>query len=345
MCCGTHRRNRRERCLARTESRAPAIRSHPRDTAARAASQIAAGTLCRRRSHALATRCPPYRSVLVSIHADFAPASQMTYVAGVDFGTQSVRVSIVDHLDGVAGFGTSEYPIERRRDDPDFATQSHAAHMDALVEAMRRALADAGVAGSEIMALALDTTGSTVVPVGKGSHSAQRLLPLVRSPCVGRGGADHRGGTRHRAAGDPRLRRRLFVGMGFCQAAALAAAPSGAARRSSSPRSSIATWSRRCSRASPIPISCREASAPWATSGSGVLRTAACRRRSFWSRSIRCSPASAPSSAAGTRLLNGSPATLTPEWANRLGLARGDSDSGRRLRRSLGRDRRGHRRR
>lgn len=92
----------------------------------------------------------------------------MTYVAGVDFGTQSVRVSIVDHLAGVAGFGTAEYPIERRRDDPDFATQSHAAHMDALVEAMRRALADADVAGNEIKALALDTTGSTVVPVGKG---------------------------------------------------------------------------------------------------------------------------------------------------------------------------------
>ncbi|MGH7523587.1 MAG: ribulokinase [Gemmatimonadales bacterium] len=92
----------------------------------------------------------------------------MTYVAGVDFGTQSVRVSIVDHLTGVAGFATAEYPIERRRDDPDFATQSHADHMKALVTAMRLALADAGVSGNEIKALALDTTGSTVVPVGEG---------------------------------------------------------------------------------------------------------------------------------------------------------------------------------
>ncbi len=92
----------------------------------------------------------------------------MTYVAGVDFGTQSVRVSIVDHLSGVAGFGVAEYPIERRRDDPDFATQSHTDHMKALVAAMRAALADAGVSGNQIKALALDTTGSTVVPLGEG---------------------------------------------------------------------------------------------------------------------------------------------------------------------------------
>ena len=92
----------------------------------------------------------------------------MTLVAGVDFGTQSVRVSIVDHLEGVVGFATSEYPIKRDRADPDFATQSHEAHMHALVEAMHGALASAGTAGAAIKALALDTTGSTVVPLGQG---------------------------------------------------------------------------------------------------------------------------------------------------------------------------------
>jgi L-ribulokinase len=93
--------------------------------------------------------------------------SVMTLVAGVDFGTQSVRVSIVDHIEGVVGFGTAEYPVKRDRKDPDFATQSHASHMSALVEAMRAALAHARVPGSEIKAMALDTTGSTVVPVGR----------------------------------------------------------------------------------------------------------------------------------------------------------------------------------
>ena len=92
----------------------------------------------------------------------------MTLVAGVDFGTQSVRVSIVDHITGVVGFGTAEYPVIRERNDPDFATQSHDAHMNALVDAMQLALANAKIAGNQIKALALDTTGSTVVPVGAG---------------------------------------------------------------------------------------------------------------------------------------------------------------------------------
>ena len=92
----------------------------------------------------------------------------MTVVAGVDFGTQSVRVSIVESARGVIGHGVSEYPVQRRNTDPDFATQSHDDHMRALVKAMRRALRDAGVAGSIVRAMAIDTTGSTVIPVGEG---------------------------------------------------------------------------------------------------------------------------------------------------------------------------------
>jgi L-ribulokinase len=92
----------------------------------------------------------------------------MALVAGVDFGTQSVRVSIVDHVTGVVGFATSDYPVKRDRADPDFATQSHASHLAALVDAMRLALADAKVSGSDIQSIALDTTGSTVVPLGAG---------------------------------------------------------------------------------------------------------------------------------------------------------------------------------
>ena len=96
----------------------------------------------------------------------------MTLVAGVDFGTQSVRVSIVDHVAGVVGFGVAEYPVHRDAGDPDLATQSHADHMRALAEAMRAALAEAGTGGEAVQALAIDTTGSTVIPVGEG------LVPL-----------------------------------------------------------------------------------------------------------------------------------------------------------------------
>jgi L-ribulokinase len=89
----------------------------------------------------------------------------MSIVAGVDFGTLSVRVSIVDSKRGRVGSGTADYPLHRRRDDPDHATQSHADHMRALAEAMQLALKSAGVAGSAIEALAIDTTGSSVIPV------------------------------------------------------------------------------------------------------------------------------------------------------------------------------------
>ncbi|MBC7894038.1 MAG: ribulokinase [Cytophagaceae bacterium] len=92
----------------------------------------------------------------------------MTIVAGVDFGTESVRVAIVDHAAGVIGSGTAGYEVHRRAGDPDFATQSHRAHLEGLERAMHSALADAKVDGSVVAALAIDTTGSTVVVVGAG---------------------------------------------------------------------------------------------------------------------------------------------------------------------------------
>jgi L-ribulokinase len=89
----------------------------------------------------------------------------MGIVAGVDYGTLSVRVSIVDSRKGRLGSGVGEYPLHRRREDPDFATQSHADHMNALAQAMAKALAAAGVAGDAVEALAIDTTGSSIIPV------------------------------------------------------------------------------------------------------------------------------------------------------------------------------------
>lgn len=96
----------------------------------------------------------------------------MPIVAGVDFGTQSVRVAIVDSERGTIGAGVAEYPVHRDRHDPNFATQSHTSHMDALAIATHRALADANVNGTDVLAIALDTTGSTVIPVD------EQLVPL-----------------------------------------------------------------------------------------------------------------------------------------------------------------------
>ncbi|MCA1686844.1 MAG: ribulokinase [Planctomycetia bacterium] len=96
----------------------------------------------------------------------------MSIVAGVDFGTLSVRVSIVDSERGTLGSGTASYPLLRRADDPDHASQRHADHMNALTDAMGRAVASSGLEGRLVEALAVATTGSTVVPVGAG------LVPL-----------------------------------------------------------------------------------------------------------------------------------------------------------------------
>ena len=67
----------------------------------------------------------------------------MAIVAGVDFGTLSIRVTIVDTDRGRLGSGVAEFPLQRKKDDPDYATQSHTDHMRALAEAMRKAVSSA----------------------------------------------------------------------------------------------------------------------------------------------------------------------------------------------------------
>jgi L-ribulokinase len=96
----------------------------------------------------------------------------MAIVAGVDFGTLNVRVSIFDSRNGRLGSAAAGYPLFRKKEDPDHVTQRHADHMEALVSATRQALQEAAVAGDRVEALALDTTGSSVIPVGEG------LVPL-----------------------------------------------------------------------------------------------------------------------------------------------------------------------
>jgi L-ribulokinase len=92
----------------------------------------------------------------------------MAIVAGVDFGTLSVRVTLVDSKNGPIGTASASYPLHRRRDDPNYATQSHNDQMAALTAATKDALKSTGISGADIAAIALDTTGSSVVPVGEG---------------------------------------------------------------------------------------------------------------------------------------------------------------------------------
>ena len=96
----------------------------------------------------------------------------MSIVAGVDFGTLSVRVSIFDRDRGRLGAGLASYPLKRSKNNPHQATQSHRDQMAALEIAMRKAIAASGIDGNAIDALAIDATGSSVIPVDK------KLQPL-----------------------------------------------------------------------------------------------------------------------------------------------------------------------
>lgn len=89
----------------------------------------------------------------------------MSAVAGIDFGTLSVRVSLFDHERGRLGTATTEYPLLRDPRDTDHASQRHADHLNALESAMRASLREAGVRGEDVKALGVATTSSTIVPV------------------------------------------------------------------------------------------------------------------------------------------------------------------------------------
>jgi L-ribulokinase len=93
-------------------------------------------------------------------------------VAGVDFGTLSVRISIFDILRGKLGSAVAEYPLHSSPADPQLKTQSHDDQMSALTRAMREAIQISGIDGHQIKSIALDTTGSSVIPVG------ENLVPL-----------------------------------------------------------------------------------------------------------------------------------------------------------------------
>jgi L-ribulokinase len=86
----------------------------------------------------------------------------MPIVAGVDFGTLSVRVTLLSES-GRLGTAVAGYPLMRSRENPDQATQSHDAQMSALVAAMKQAVTDCAIDPASVEAIALDTTGSSVI--------------------------------------------------------------------------------------------------------------------------------------------------------------------------------------
>ena len=146
----------------------------------------------------------------------------MSIVTGVDFGTLSVRVSIFDSKRGRLGSGVAEYPLLRKQDDPDHATQSHSDHMRALAEAVGRALADAGVDGRAVESIAIDTTGSSVIPVDERLQPLDDYYLWCDHRAWKEAERDYLGGPQPESRSDSLVRRRLFLRMGIRKAAALA---------------------------------------------------------------------------------------------------------------------------
>ena len=163
----------------------------------------------------------------------------MSIVAGVDFGTLSVRVTLVDSARGPIGTAAASYPLNRRREDPDFATQSHADQMSALAQATRDVLAATNTDGQSIAAMALDTTGSSVIPVGANleplddyylwcDHRAHAEAELItrRSHELGFEGIEWCGGVYshewgfakllHWLRSNPKLREKLTTALEHC---------------------------------------------------------------------------------------------------------------------------------
>ncbi len=266
-------------------------------TSARRASSTTSRPISRRVAAPVHEAATNYLGWDMYWHDGTPGGGSMAIVAGVDFGTLSVRVSIVDSERGRLGSGVAEYPLHRKQEDPDHATQSHADHMRRSGGGHARARSRTpGVAGEQVEAMALDTTGSSVIPVGEGLEPLDDYYLWCDHRAWHEAARDHRGRAARRASQAIEWCGGVYSSeWGFSKLLHWLRHNPEKRAEFVTRASSTATWWPPCCAASPIPARSRAASAPWATSGCGTRRWAACRPRSSWPRSIRCSPACATS--------------------------------------------------
>ena len=91
-----------------------------------------------------------------------------SYYLGVDVGTGSARAGIFDASGSRCGMGVE--PIQSWRPREDFVEQSSEDIWEACGKAIRAALAEAGIQGSQIRGMGFDATCSLVV-LGDGDAS------------------------------------------------------------------------------------------------------------------------------------------------------------------------------
>jgi hypothetical protein len=116
----------------------------------------------------------------------------MAIVAGVDFGTLSVRVSPVDSERGLLASGVQQYPLHRKREDPEYATQSNADHMRALAAPVREAVRSAGVPGDQVA-----PPHRTFLPDRTTQRTYEALYPLLQQVVFHSGPNGRRRPSRH----------------------------------------------------------------------------------------------------------------------------------------------------
>ena len=88
------------------------------------------------------------------------------YVAGIDFGTESVRVGIFDTTGKPAVFASQTYPLNHPQ--PGWAEQRPDEWWSALVRATHQALSESGIPKEAIVGLGTDCTSCTVLALGDG---------------------------------------------------------------------------------------------------------------------------------------------------------------------------------
>ena len=212
-------------------------------------------------------------------------SQDVSVVAGVDFGTLSVRISIFDKVRGKLGSAVAEYPLHSSASDPapqDAVARrpdgrAHPRHARGRARQRHRWPARSSPSRSTPPAPASSSVGEGLVPLGEyylwcDHRAAGEAAEITRAAHAFHGGTgfegiDWCGGVYSSEWGWSKLLHWLRHNP-------------EPARRSSSPRSSTATWSPPRSAASPTPTRSRAASAPWATSGCGTRAGEACRRRS-----------------------------------------------------------------
>ncbi|MCG3128302.1 MAG: Ribulokinase [Phycisphaerae bacterium] len=119
-------------------------------------------------------------------------SAQPAFAIGLDFGTASVRILIVDVADGTeiataaAAYASGRDGVIDDERDPNVARQDPADHLASLDAAMRAALAHAAAnprfSAQRVVGIGVDTTGSTPLPVDAAGTPLAMLPDFSAEP-------------------------------------------------------------------------------------------------------------------------------------------------------------------